>query len=109
METIIITTSLLMLATLAGAFIYRKHDLKNVSRKIVIKADTPERFLYLQNAMRILVAANRINGLEIDSSKKKVQFYTSASEEDHRDFGLEKFIPTSSERPAYYHPHSTTW
>jgi hypothetical protein len=77
--------------------------------KIIIKADTPERFLFLQKTMRVLQTARRISGLEIDSNKRKVEFYASDSGEDHRDFDLEKSAHTSSEKPTYSHPHSTTW
>lgn len=109
METVILTTSILMLAILAGAYIHRKHHLENVARKIVIKADTPERFLFLQNAMRVLQGTRRIWGLEINSNKRKVEFYAGDSGEDHREFDSGKSAHTSSENPSYYHPHSTTW
>lgn len=109
METIIATTSLLMLGILAGVYIHRKYHSNYSSRKIVIKADNSKNFLFLQSKVRFLEMNHQIGGLTIDTTKRKVEFYSTDSIEDYGGSGFVQFGPLASKKDPVYHPHSTTW
>ena len=76
METIIATTSLILLLFLLVTYIIRRYRPVFGSKKIVIKAGTTSDFELLLFIATKLETQGHIEKLEVDRKGKKVEFYT---------------------------------